>query len=253
MFSRSPSSPSQPFHLVSPSPWPLLLSISLLLTTMFFCLSLYCLSSLFFIAFFCSRLCIIGLWLTDVVFEGTLLGCHTIAVQSGLRLSIVLFILSEIMFFASFFWAYLHCSLSPNVELGSLWPPAGILPLDCTSLPLLNTFVLLVSAATVTASHSLLRSSLTHSSSHCLLASVGLGFFFLLLQGLEYYLCSFTIADSSYGSCFFLATGFHGLHVLIGTIWLSVSLPRLCLGHYSSNRHFCLESGIWYWHFVDVI
>jgi len=244
MLSCTLSTPSQPFHLVSPSPWPLLLSLSLFLTTMFFCLSLYCLGSLLFILFFCSRLCIIGFWLTDVVFEGTLLGCHSLAVQSGFRLSIVLFILSEVMFFASFFWAYLHCSLSPNVELGSLWPPAGILPLDCTSLPLLNTFVLLVSASTVTVSHSLLRSSLPASSTLWLLASVGLGFFFLLLQGMEYSLCSFTIADSSFGSCFFLATGFHGLHVLIGSIWLSVSLPRLLLGHYTSNRHFCLESSI---------
>jgi len=179
-----------------------------------------------------------------VVFEGSVLGCHTTAVQSGFRLSIVLFILSEVMFFASFFWAYLHCSLSPNVELGSLWPPAGIQPLDCTSLPLLNTFVLLVSASTVTFSHSLLRSSFILSSSFWLLASVGLGIFFLLLQGLEYSLCSFTIADSSFGSCFFLATGFHGIHVLIGSVWLSVSLPRLHLGHYTSKRHFCLESGI---------
>jgi len=244
MISCSPSTPSQPFHLVSPSPWPLLLTISLLLTTLFFCLSLYFLRSSFFLIFFCSRICIIGFWLTDVVSEGTHLGCHSLAVQSGLRLSIVLFILSEVMFFASFFWAYLHCSLSPNVELGSLWPPAGISPLDCTSLPLLNTFVLLVSASTVTVSHSLLRTSFTNSSSFWLLASVGLGIFFLLLQGLEYSLCSFTIADSSFGSCFFLATGFHGLHVLIGSIWLSVSLPRMLLGHYTSCRHFCLESGI---------
>jgi len=244
MLSRSPSSPCQPFHLVTPSPWPLLLSFSLLLTTLFFCLSLYFLSSSLFLIFFISRLCITGFWLTDVVFEGTLLGCHTIAVQSGLRLSIVLFILSEVMFFASFFWAYLHCSLSPNVELGSTWPPAGILPLDCTALPLLNTIVLLVSASTVTVSHSLLRSSLTNPSSLWLLVSVGLGIFFLLLQGLEYSLCSFSIADSTFGSCFFLATGFHGLHVLIGSIWLSVSLLRLQLGHYTSNRHFCLESGI---------
>jgi heme/copper-type cytochrome/quinol oxidase subunit 3 len=125
--------------------------------------------------------------------------------------------------------------------------------LDYTTIPLLNTVVLLTSALTVTVSHSSLLSSSVSSSLRYLMLTVLLGVFFTTLQAYEYHLSSYTISDSSYGSSFFLATGFHGFHVMVGTLWLSVSLPRLSSGHYSPTRHFCLEGSIWYWHFVDVI
>jgi len=253
MSNSQSSTPTHPFHLVTPSPWPLLLSLSL----MFFILSLLVfLSGSSYAPLFTSLgLCasIIFTWFGNIVTEGTFLGFHTKRVVSGLRLSIVLFIVSECFFFLSFFWAYLHFSLSPNVELGSLWPPVGITPLDYSTIPLLNTCVLLTSALTVTVSHSSLQTSYTSTSFFFLLLTVLLGSFFTVLQGFEYHLSSFTISDSSFGSSFYLATGFHGLHVIIGTLWLSVSLPRLLACHYSPTHHFCFEGRIWYWHFVDVI
>ena len=243
----------QPFHLVSSSPWPLLLSLSLLLVVCSFLFSLQRFS--FFplwlsLGFFTL---VLVSWLNNVVSESTYLGSHTVRVQSGLRLSVVLFIISECFFFLRFFWAYIHCALSPNVELGSLWPPLGITPLDYSSIPLLNTTILLSSALFVSAAHSSLLSSSPSSCFFFLSASIFLGFFFSSLQAFEYFLCSFTASDSAYGSCFFLATGFHGVHVIIGTLWLASSLPRLLLSHYTSCRHLCLEASIWYWHFVDVI
>ena len=253
MSSHAPRSFTHPFHLVSPSPWPLLLSLFLFFLVSSFLILLSGSSSLPLFLSFLITVFLILTWFGNVILEGTYIGFHTKRVVSGLRLSLVLFILSECFFFLSFFWAYLHFSLSPNIELGSLWPPLGICPLDFSTIPLLNTFVLLTSALTVTISHSSLVSYSPYSSFFWLLITVLLGIFFTLLQSYEYFLSSFTISDSSYGSSFYLATGFHGLHVIIGTLWLTVSLPRLLAGHYRPTRHFCLEGSIWYWHFVDVI
>jgi len=185
--------------------------------------------------------------------ESTYLGSHTTRVQSGLRLGILLFIASEIFFFFGFFWAYLHCALSPSVELGSTWPPPGIIPLDAFSLPLLNTVVLLCSGLTITWSHASLKAGWVSSCFSSLATTVLLGLFFTLLQGFEYYNCSYTIADSVYGSTFYLATGFHGVHVILGSLFLRISLPRVLLSHYSPTRHLGFEFACWYWHFVDVV
>jgi len=163
-------------------------------------------------------------WWSNIIRESTAQGFHTNSVQYGLRLGIGLFIVSEIFFFLGFFWAYLHCSLAPNVELGCSWPPLGLSSLNAFSVPLLNTVILLTSGATLTWSHSCLKSGFFFTSFVSLGLTVLLGAAFTLLQGLEYYFCSFCISDRAYGSCFFLATGFHGLHVIIGTLFLSVSL-----------------------------
>lgn len=164
-----------------------------------------------------------------------------------------LFLVSEAFFFLRFFWAYLHFSLSPAVEIGSLWPPAGISPLSPWNVPLLNTLVLLTSGATVTWCHSSLLSSDLLSCCFSLLATLGLGSFFSLLQGFEYFSSSFSISDGAYGSSFYLATGFHGIHVFVGTLFLFVSLLRASSLHFTSMRHLCLEIACWYWHFVDVV
>ena len=145
-----------------------------------------------------------------------------------------------------FFWAYFHCSLSPNVELGSCWPPLGVSSLSAFHVPLLNTVVLLSSGATVTWSHASLMSGLPFSSFVALGLTVSLGLFFTLLQGFEYHISSFCISDGAYGSCFYLATGFHGLHVLFGTIFLSVILFRLFYFHFSSSRHLGFDFACWY-------
>lgn len=165
----------------------------------------------------------------------------------------MLFIVSEIFFFLGFFWAYLHCSLSPNVELGSTWPPPGVTPIYPLSLPLLNTVILLSSGMTLTYSHSSLLASSLRASVLSLLLTIQLGLFFSALQAFEYYCCRFCISDSAYGSCFFLATGFHGLHVLFGVFFLTVSLVRLTRLHFSPGRHLGYLFAAWYWHFVDVI
>jgi len=181
------------------------------------------------------------------------LGLHTLRVQSLLRLGMCLLIISEVFFFLGFFWAYLHCGLSPNVELGSSWPPLGVSPLSATGLPLLNTFILLTSGATVTCSHACLLHSQPFSATLYLGSTILLGIFFSFVQCYEYHACSFTIADSAYGSCFFLATGFHGLHVLLGTVFLTVMLFRVHSNHFSTTHHLGFVFSAWYWHFVDVV
>jgi len=242
-----------PFHLVTPSPWPLLASFSAFLLAFGLPLSWSGRGSVLFCLGICYLCLVSARWWACVIRESTFLGFHTKRVQLGLRLGMGLFIVSEVFFFVGFFWAYLHCSLSPCVELGSAWPPLGLCSLDAFSLPLLNTIVLLTSGATVTWSHSSLKHSLFRSSAFSLGLTILLGLFFTLLQGTEYHFSSFCISDGAYGSCFYLATGFHGLHVIVGTLFLAVMLFRLCLIHFTQYRHLGFEFACWYWHFVDVV
>jgi len=147
----------------------------------------------------------------------------------------------------------MHCSLSPNIELGSSWPPLGLLSLSAFHVPLLNTVVLLTSGATVTWSHAALKAGYTSSCFTALGLTVLLGALFTFLQAYEYHISSFCISDGAYGSCFYLATGLHGLHVLIGTLFLIIRLWRIGALHYSPTRHLGFEFACWYWHFVDVV
>jgi len=195
----------------------------------------------------------LSLWFRDIIHESTFQGAHSLRVQLSLRIGFALLIASELIFFFAFFWAYLHSSLAPSVELGCLWPPLGVRALSPLHLPLLNTIVLLTSAATLTWSHSALKCSDFLTASFQLLTTIELGSFFTIVQAYEYSNCSFTIADSVFGSAFYLATGFHGLHVLIGSLFLLVCLHRLCSFHFSASRHLGYEFAIWYWHFVDVV
>jgi len=192
-------------------------------------------------------------WLRNVVVEGTFLGYHTRRVQSSLVLGWIFFLCSEVFFFVSFFWAYLHFSLSPDPSIGGVWPPAGVVPISPFSLPFLNTCLLLLSSATVTWAHSSLLCSSPRSTALGLYATLVLALSFLLAQVLEYLFASFTIADSAFGSIFYLGTGFHGFHVLLGSVILTIALLRLRWGHFRRSRHLGLSFGIWYWHFVDVI
>jgi len=242
-----------PFHIVTHSPWPITVAGSLFLTVTLFVFSWsHDIGSTVFLGLL-PFLITISLWFRDVIHEAYTLGCHTFAVQVSLRLGFLLLIASELIFFIGFFWAYLHSSLAPCVELGCLWPPLGVVPLSPYHLPLLNTVVLLTSAATLTWCHCALRSSDFLTSSFQLLITIELGSLFTCIQVYEYSRCSFTIADSVFGSSFFLATGFHGAHVLIGTVFLLVCLHRLCSFQLTARRHLGLEFAIWYWHFVDVI
>lgn len=244
-----------PFHLVSPSPWPFYTSGSLLALTCSAALSMHNFSNSYLSLYIAFILVIISmsLWFRDIITESTFLGDHTLAVQKGINLGVILFIVSEGLFFVAIFWAFFHSALTPTVELGSQWPPMGIEPVNPFELPLLNTVILLSSGATITyAHHSLIqgnrKGSLIGSIFTILLAIIFTGF-----QGIEYSVSSFTISDGAFGTCFFFGTGFHGLHVIIGTIFLSVALWRIYAYHLTDNHHLGLEAGILYWHFVDVV
>lgn len=242
-----------PYHLVDPSPWPYVMGSGALLTT--FGAVIYFHYSIFYFLFLGLLLilfCFI-MWLKDVIRESTYQGNHTIMALYGLKLGFILFIVSEILFFFSFFWAFFHSSLSPSVEIGVMWPPIGINPLNPFSIPLLNTVILLSSGATVTWAHHSIVSGNRLDSILGLSLTVLLGVIFTMLQGLEYFEAPFSVADSVYGSTFFVATGFHGLHVIIGTIFLFTCLIRLYYSHFTKTHHFGFEAASWYWHFVDVV
>jgi cytochrome c oxidase subunit 3 len=244
-----------PFHLVSPSPWPFYTSGTLLALTCNAALSMHNFVNSYITVYIAIFMVIISmsLWFRDIITESTFLGDHTLAVQKGINLGVILFIVSEALFFVAIFWAFFHSALTPTVELGSQWPPMGIDPVNPFELPLLNTVILLSSGATITyAHHSLIqgnrKGSLIGSIFTILLAVI-----FTVFQGIEYSVSSFTISDGAFGTCFFFGTGFHGLHVIIGTIFLSVALWRIYAYHLTDNHHLGLEAGILYWHFVDVV
>nr|BDI12958.1 cytochrome c oxidase subunit III [Abarenicola claparedi oceanica] len=243
----------QPFHLVEFSPWPLTGSLGALALTVgtaawFHGHSMTCMTlGLLIIALTMIQ------WWRDIIREGTFLGHHTSMVTKGLRWGMILFITSEVCFFFAFFWAFFHSSLAPTPELGCAWPPTGIEPLNPFSIPLLNTAVLLASGVTVTWAHHSLIESNRQETATALALTVMLGAYFTFLQAGEYIEAPFTIADSVYGSTFFVATGFHGFHVLIGSTFLFVCLFRVTSHHFSSGHHFGFEAAAWYWHFVDVV
>lgn len=185
-------------------------------------------------------------WWRDVIREATYQGFHTSQVSSGIRWGIILFIASEVIFFFAFFWAFFHSRLAPTPEIGCTWPPTGINPINPFSIPLLNTAVLLASGVTVTFAHHALIEGRRKDALHGLILTVSLGAYFTLLQAHEYLEAPFTIADRVYGTTFFVATGFHGLHVLIGSSFLLVCLIRVYEFHFSTGHHFGFEAAAWY-------
>nr|YP_007317383.1 cytochrome c oxidase subunit III [Corallianassa coutierei]AGA56160.1 cytochrome c oxidase subunit III [Corallianassa coutierei] len=241
------------YHLVDMSPWPLTGSISAMMLTTGLVKWFHQFNiDLLLLGILATVLTMVQWW-RDITREGTYQGLHTSVVVKGLRIGMILFITSEVLFFFSFFWAFFHSSLSPAVEIGMTWPPLGIQPFNPFQIPLLNTVILLSSGATVTwAHHSILESNRSQAL-QSLGLTVILGLYFTALQAFEYLEASFTIADSVYGSTFFVATGFHGLHVIIGSLFLMVCLYRLYKCHFSSHHHFGFEAAAWYWHFVDVV
>lgn len=187
-------------------------------------------------------------WWNDISAEGRS-GEYTPLVVDGLKRGMILFIFREICFFASFFWTFFHCSLNPDIHVGEVWPPISIKVFNPFSIPLLNTLILLGRGATVTWSHHFLLGG--QNFRPALLFTIGLGIYFSFLQGFEYISAFFTMRDRVYGSIFFMATGFHGTHVLVGTIFLTFCALRI--GTFHTNSHLGYELAIWYWHFVDVV
>lgn len=241
------------YHIVNPSPWPLTGALSALLLTSGLVIWFHYNSTILLSLGLLANILTIYQWWRDIIREGTYQGHHTPIVQKGLRYGIILFIVSEVFFFAGFFWAFYHSSLVPTHDLGGCWPPTGITPLNPLEVPLLNTSVLLASGVSITwAHHSLIEGNRNHIN-QALLITILLGLYFTILQASEYFETSFSISDGIYGSTFFIATGFHGLHVIIGSTFLIVCLLRQLKFHFTSKHHFGFEAAAWYWHFVDVV
>nr|YP_009515554.1 cytochrome c oxidase subunit 3 [Kumanoa ambigua]AVK39501.1 cytochrome c oxidase subunit 3 [Kumanoa ambigua] len=244
-----------PFHLVDPSPWPFIASVST------FCCAVglvtymhaYKFSNFILIVSFFTLTVAMFTWWRDIVRESTFEGHHTGIVQKGLRYGVFLFIVSEILFFFAFFWAFFHSSLTPTVEIGSIWPPKGIKVLNPWEVPFLNTLILLLSGFTVTWAHHAIISNFRTQAMLSLILTIFLAVVFTSFQGLEYNIASFRLSDGIYGSTFYMATGFHGFHVFIGTLFLFVCLLRLIKYQLTQQHHFGFEAAAWYWHFVDVV
>nr|QNG56202.1 cytochrome c oxidase subunit III [Pediacus taiwanensis] len=244
---------NHPYHLVDISPWPILGSLSTLILMLGLIKWFHQFNPNLFMLGILTTLLIMYQWWRDITRESTFQGLHTFNVTLGLRWGMILFITSEILFFISFFWGFFHSSLSPTIDIGMLWPPKGISTFNPLEIPLLNTLILLTSGLTVTWTHHSLMENNYKESLQSLLITVTLGIYFSLLQAYEYMEASFTISDAIYGSSFFMATGFHGLHVLIGSTFLTICLIRHYNNHFSSIHHFGFEAAAWYWHFVDVV
>lgn len=247
----------QPYHLVDPSPWPLVGALGGGVLVFGIVTAAHGGTKLPLILGVLLVLCTMALWWRDVLKESHTAGLHTPVVRIGLRYGMTLFIASEVMFFVGFFWAYFHFALYPQHVLGAehaMWPPEGVRTFNPFQLPLLNTLILLLSGTTITWAHH----SLIHNDRKHLIMGLGftilLGLIFTTFQAMEYSEAPFKFAGGGvYPSVFFLATGFHGFHVMVGTAFLIVCWFRARGGEFSPERHFGFEAAAWYWHFVDVV
>ena len=249
------------YHLVDPSPWPIYVSFSTLVLA--FGAVYYFHSKALWLLLIGFALVIYGafMWWRDVVEEAEFQGHHTPVVQIGHRYGMVLFIASEVMFFVAWFWAYFDASLYPGEAIqysrteltGGHWPPQGIETFDPWHLPLINTLILLTSGTTVTWAHHALLEDNREELKWGLVLTVALGALFTVFQVYEYQHAAFGFSGHIYGATFYMATGFHGFHVLVGTIFLLVCLLRALNGGFTAKQHFGFEAAAWYWHFVDVV
>jgi len=256
------------YHLVDPSPWPLIGAISAFVMAVGLVMTMKGLrpggltaGPLVFAAGVLGILYTVLSWWRDVIREATYEGFHTRVVQLSHRYGMIMFIASEVMFFVAWFWAYFDASLYPNDPLqyqctdltGGAWPPKGIHTFDPWHLPLLNTLILLTSGTTVTWAHHALLHNDRQGLKWGLWLTIGLGMLFTTVQAYEYAHAAFGFKGNIYGATFFMATGFHGAHVIIGTIFLAVCLLRAYKGQFTPTQHLGFEFAAWYWHFVDVV
>jgi cytochrome c oxidase subunit III len=250
---KSETHHKHPYHLVDPSPWPIFGAIAAGVMFSGAVVWMHDGPVWIMILGMLGVLTIMYVWWHDVVNEATFQGHHTKVVQIGLRYGMALFIASEVMFFSAFFWAYFSAALFPTSAMGDMWPPKGIRPFNPFDIAFLNTLVLLLSGATVTWAHHSLLENNRRDLVRGLAVTVFLGVCFTSLQAYEYAHAAFSFTQGIYPSTFFMATGFHGFHVIIGTCFLTVCLVRAIKGHFTPDHHFGLEAAAWYWHFVDVV
>ena len=252
------------YHLVDPSPWPAVGAVGALVTAFGLVFHMHDVTPWVLVVGAAILVYTMIGWWRDVVDEGEVRGDHTPVVQIGLRYGMVLFIASEVMFFVAWFWAFFDASLYPGGEnsmeligraehTGGQWPPTGVTPFNPWSLPFLNTLILLTSGTTVTWAHHALKEGDRRNMIRGLWLTILLGVAFTGVQAYEYAHASFTMDGGIFGSTFFMATGFHGAHVIIGTCFLTVCLIRAYKGHFKPDHHFGFEAAAWYWHFVDVV
>nr|YP_010235813.1 cytochrome c oxidase subunit III [Youtuus strigatus]QTD82431.1 cytochrome c oxidase subunit 3 [Youtuus strigatus] len=244
---------NHPFHMVSKSPWPIMTSMNIMSMMLGMITWMYKKQIILMMLGTLLTLSCSILWWRDVNRESTFQGNHTIKVTKGMKMGMLLFILSEVMFFFSFFWGFFHSSLSPSIEIGMKWPPKSIYPFNPLEVPLLNTIILLSSGASITWAHHSMINNKMNQSIKSMMITVIMGLYFSILQKWEYQQSQFTISDSIYGSTFFMSTGFHGIHVIIGTLFIMVSMMRMKMMYMSKNHHLGMETSAWYWHFVDVV
>jgi len=243
------------FHMVSQSPWPILAGLSAIGLTVGLVMYMHRIEEGWYV-FKYSLWTVLGIatcWWRDVIREGSFMGDHTVVVQRGLRYGMILFIISEIMFFFAFFWGFFHSSLAPTIELGAIWPPVGIIVFDTWGVPLLNTMLLLLSGCTITFAHHALREGDWHDGYLGLEYTIYLAILFIYFQLIEYIESKFSMSDGIYGSTFYLTTGFHGLHVFIGSVFITVCFQRVDRMHMSRRHQVGVETAAWYWHFVDIV
>ena len=248
------------YHLVDPSPWPAIGATSAFFLALGAIFAMHGASWLWAVPGLIGVLYTMFAWWTDVVKEARR-GDHTRVVQLHLRYGMILFIASEVMFFVAWFWAYFDASLFAGEvqqvarvqHTGGTWPPTGIEVFNPWELPLLNTLILLTSGTTVTWAHHALLHNDRKGLIYGLALTIALGVVFSLIQAYEYGQAAFDFGGSIYGATFFMATGFHGFHVIVGTIFLTVCLVRALRGHFRPDQHFGFEAAAWYWHFVDVV
>jgi len=251
------AAPKHQYHLVAPSHWPIIgagCAGFLAFGGLSYMHSWFGKASLLvLIVAFVSVLLMMAFWWRDVVNEGEHQGHHTPIVQIGLRYGMALFIASEVMFFAAFFWAFFDASLYPKEATGGIWPPKGVHPFNAFEVPFLNTLILLLSGTTVTWAHHALIENNRRDLIRGLGITIILGILFTSFQAFEYAHAAFGFKEGIYPSTFFMATGFHGFHVIIGTTFLIVCWFRALKGHFKPDHHFGFEAAAWYWHFVDVV
>lgn len=253
------------YHLVDPSPWPVVGALSGFLlafgTVMYMHPDMFGqgaaaiikgLGPWMFAPGILMVLVTMWFWWRDIIREAVKEGHHTPVVQVGMRYGMTLFIASEVMFFVAFFWAYFNSSLFPKLT-PAVWPPEGVEVLPAFEVPFMNTLILLLSGCTVTWAHHALREGNHKGLINGLALTIILGITFTGFQAYEYIHAAFKFTDGIYSSTFYMATGFHGFHVIIGTTFLIVCFFRARAGHFTPTHHFGFEAAAWYWHFVDVV
>ena len=268
----SDGAPKHPYHLVDPSPWPALGALGAFLMMFGFALGMHpdmlgpgvesvlkTINWWILLPGIAIVLLTMYLWWGDVIVESRTF--HSAVVQIGLRYGMILFIASEVLFFAAFFWAFFDSALYPNAADmpartaadGGVWPPKGVTVIAPFDLPFMNTLILLLSGTTVTWAHHAILEGNKRDAVRGLLLTVILGLCFTGIQAYEYFHAPFGFRDNIYSSTFFMATGFHGFHVMVGTTFLLVCLFRAMKGQFKPDQHFGFEAAAWYWHFVDVV